>query len=69
MGWFRDGLKALVWAVAAAGASIALASSGLVGGLLPNLLPLLVAPPLAFRWHHSGRVAGLVGLWVLVLGG
>ena len=47
--------------------SVALGYSGLVHGLA-NLLPLLAAPFVAFRWYRSGRVAGLVALWVLVLG-
>jgi len=67
MSWLRDALNALAWAVAAATMGVALALSGLVGGLVPIVLPLAVAPILAYRWHGSSRVAWLVGSWVVVL--
>lgn len=67
MGYFRDALKALAWAVVAASLFFALAHSGWVLGS-SSVLPLLAAPLVAFRWHHSGRIAGLVAVWLLVLG-
>ena len=67
MSWLRDIFKALGWAIAAAAISITLGLSGVVSGPLPALLPLVAAPILAYRWHKSGRLAGLVAAWLVVL--
>jgi hypothetical protein len=67
MTWFRDTLKALGWAAGAAGVAAAAGLTGLTSGLGPVVLPLLAAPPLAYGYHKSGRVAGLVAMWLVAL--
>ena len=69
MGWFRDVFRALIWALAAAGASFALVASGLFHGLAPHAIPLAVAPFLSAQWHRSRRVAVLVFVWILLMAG
>lgn len=66
MGWLRDTLRALGWAVAAAVLGVVLLSSRAVHGLIPHLLPLAAAPVGAYWYHRSKRVTWLTAAWVLV---
>jgi hypothetical protein len=63
MNRLRDTLKALGWAVGASAVCLLLAASGAIHGLAPHLAPLAVAPVLAFFYHRSRRIVGLVIGW------
>jgi len=44
-----------------------LVRAGLFSGVTRLILSLVVAPVVAYRWHHSRRLAVLVAGWELVL--
>lgn len=69
MNWFRDISKGLLWAVGAAALAVAVASAGVIHGLIPLLLVLALGPAAAYRFHASPRVAWLTLAWVLLLVG
>jgi O-antigen ligase len=63
MSWLRDTLKALGWATAAAAVCFCVLVSGVFGGWGVYAGVLVGVPFLAYSYHHSRRVAGLVAGW------